>query len=121
MYYFPVIKSSKEEKILTVIKDNNSVFISKIIEEFANNKYALPSIVADKVAKELNSIQKNPYDSTKDFYIYNNDCSACTKIESDDNLQMVIITTLDKKGELVARTVIKPPSFVTFYKDNNKK
>lgn len=121
VYLIPVFKKMQEEKVLNAIKENNSVFISKIIEGSANDKYILPSVLAQKVASELNSVQKNPYYASGEFYVLKNECTACTKVECDDNLGMVIITTLDKKGLLVARTVIKAPSFVTYYKEDDKK
>ena len=34
---------------------------------------------------------------------------------------MIILTTYDKKGDLIARTVIKPPSFVTYNKSDDEK
>ena len=118
IYYIPILKNINKEKTLNLIKENNSVFISKIIEESSKNKDSQPSDIAKKIADELNSTQENPYDNSKVFYVLNNECSACTKVESDNELKMVIITTFDKNGLLVARTVIKPPSFVTYYKND---
>ncbi len=118
IYYIPILKKINEEKTFELIKENNSVFISKIIEESSKNKDSLPSDIAKRIVDELNSTQKNPYDNSKEFYVLNSECSACTKVESDDALKMVIITTFDKNGLLSARTVIKPPSFVTYYKND---
>ena len=34
---------------------------------------------------------------------------------------MIILTTFNKKGELIARTVIKPPSFVVYSIEDEEK
>ena len=117
----PYLLNSNDEKVMAQIKASNAIFTSKIIEEFASSKEAKPSEVAKRVADELNKTEKNPYSKAEDLYVFNKDCVACSAIECDDNLKMVIITTVDKKGLLVARTVIKPPSFVTYYKEEKEK
>ena len=120
IYYLPYLTQTKESEILAQVKASNAVFTSKVLEEFARNKKAQPSIVAQKIAEELNSAEGNPYKSGDDLYVMKS-CTACSQIETDDNLKMIILTTLDKKGALVARTVIKPPSYVTYYKEEQTK
>ena len=117
IYFLPQFLNSKEDKTFAQIKAGNAVFTSKVIEEFARNKNALPSDVAKLVAEQLNTTEKNPYDSNKEMFSISKDVEGCSNVEYDDNLKMIIITTLDKKGALVARTVISPPSFVTYFKD----
>ena len=103
------------------IKADNAVFASKVLEEFAQDKNAKPSVVTQKIADELNLIAKNPYDRKAKAYTFDINCKGCNSIEYDDNLSMVILTTYNKRGELIARTVIKPPSFVTYNKMDEKK
>lgn len=118
IYLAPYFLKERQDMILSRIKASNAIFISKTIEEFAKDKNAKPSDVSKKVIDLLNETEKNPYGTKDDFYVTGKECSACTKVESDNNLKMIIITTFDKEGELIARTVINPPSYVTYYKEN---
>ena len=77
--------------------------------------------IRKKIADELNLIAKNPYDKKAKAYTFDINCKACNSIEYDDNLCMVILTTYNKRGDLIARTVIKPPSFVTYNKMDEDK
>ena len=109
--------SNRQDKIKEQVEASNSVFTSKVIEEFAKNKDMKMSEIAQKTAKKLNTAKNNPYGDKEDFFVLAKDKKACSNIEADDNLKMIIVTTLDKNGELVARIVINPPSFVTYYKE----
>ncbi len=118
IFLAPYFIKEKQDMIISRIKASNAIFISKTIEEFAKDKNAKPSDISKKVIDILNETEKNPYGTKDAFYVAYKDCTGCTKVESDDNLRMVIITTFNKEGELVARTVINPPSYVTYYKEN---
>ena len=98
------------------IKNDNQIFISKSLEEFASDKKAKPSEIAKKVSDELNVVTVNPYNKKSQAYTFEKGCKGCNIVEFDDAMEMIILTTYDKKGELIARTVIKPPSFVTYNK-----
>lgn len=121
VYYSPKFMQKQEIMKAAKIKADNAVFASKVLEEFAQDKTAKPSVVAQKIADELNLIAKNPYDRKAKAYTFDINCKGCNSIEYDDNLSMVILTTYNKRGELIARTVIKPPSFVTYNKMDEKK
>ncbi len=120
IYFSPNLINKKEVMKAAKIKANNSVFVSKALEEFASNASAKPSDVAKKISDELNIAGKNPYDKNSPLFTFEKTCFGCNSVEYDDNLTMIILTTYDKKGELVARTVIKPPSFVVYSKDEEK-
>lgn len=117
IYLIPKIISSSENSKISKLKASSAIFTSKTIEEFAKEKKAVPSSLAKKIVDELNQTEKNPYNKSADLFVYNNDCNGCLKVEFDDNLKMVIITGLDKNSKLILRTVINPPSFVTYSKD----
>ena len=121
IYFAPKLTLDKEAQKAAKIKANNAIFTAKVIEEFAANKNAKSSEVAKKVALELNKTTKNPYNKKLEAYTFQNECASCSNIVYDDNVQMIIVTSFDKKGKLIARTVIKPPSFVTFNKFEDKK
>ena len=116
IYYIPSLKGKQEAMAAAKIKDDNQVFISKSLEEFSANKKLKPSEIAKKVSDELNVVTVNPYNKKSQAYTFETGCKGCNSVEFDDAMEMIILTTYDKKGELIARTVIKPPSFVTYNK-----
>jgi len=118
IYFSPYFTTKQQDRLKAKIKSQNSVFVSCTLEEFSKNFSLKSSQAAQIVVDKLNKTEKNPYDRKKDAYTFDTQCQGCNSVEYDDSLSMVILTTYDKKGELVARTVIKPPSFVTYYKDD---
>ena len=120
IYLAPQILNKKEDKIISQIKADNAIFTSKIIEEFASNANILPSVAAKKTADELNKTQKNPYKRGKDLYIISKDTPGYSNVEYDNNIKMIIVTTIDNNNSIVSRIVINPPSFVSYYKNENK-
>lgn len=117
--FVPKYLDEKNIQTLEKTKADNSAFTNKILEQFSLNPNIKASDAAQKVCDELNSITQNPYDKNKPAFTFERECKACISVEYDDNLSMVIVTTFDPKGDLSARTVIKPPSFVTFTKEDN--
>jgi len=118
VYYSPFFMQKQEMMAAAKIKSDNAIFTSKVLEEFAANSKTKPSEVVQKVTDELNLTSKNPYNKKEKAYTFQMNCKGCNSVEYDDNLKMVILTTYNKKGDLIARTVIKPPSYVTYTKDN---
>lgn len=116
IYFIPKFTPDKEAQKAAKLKANNAIFTAKVVEEFASNKNAKASDIAKKVVENLNKTTKNPYDKNLEAYTLEGECASCSNITYDDSIQMVIVTSYDKKGGLIARTVIKPPSFVTFNK-----
>ena len=116
VYYIPQLVEKQEVMAAAKIQNGNQVFITKSLEEFSANKKIKSSEVAKKVSEELNSTTVNPYNKKADAYTFETECKGCNSVEFDDTLEMIILTTYNKKGELIARTVIKPPSFVTYNK-----
>ena len=115
-YYIPQMLNKQEVMAAAKIKADNQIFVTKSLEEFEANKKIKSSEVAKKVSEELNVVTVNPYNKKAEAYTFEKTCKACNSVEFDDALQMIILTTYDKKGGLIARTVIKPPSFVTYNK-----
>lgn len=117
IYYTPNFLTKKDMQKIAKIKADNAMFTSKVLETFAVDKKALPSVVAKKVADELNQKSINPYNKKLPAYVFEAQCKGCNCVEFDDKLEMVILSAYNNKGEMVARTVIKPPSFVTYTKE----
>ena len=121
IYYSPHFMYKKEERMAAKIKSDNAIFTARVIEEFAIDKNAKASVVAKKVADNLNKIAKNPYNKKKSAYTFEKDCVGCNCVTYDDKTQMITLTTLNNKNELILRTVIKPPSFVVYSKFDDEK
>ena len=121
IYFAPKFNLNNEKQKAAKIKADNAIYTARVIEEFSKNKNAKSSDVAQKVAQELNKITKNPYDKKLVSYVFEQNCLGCNSISADDKNQMIVLTTYNKKGELIARTVIKPPSFVVYSKFDNEK
>lgn len=120
VYFIPVYLEKNEQKIIEKQKADNSAFINKVLEEFSSNPSIKASSAAQKVCDDMNKISVNPYNKKAPAYTFQTGCQACNSVEYDDNLNMVILTSYNKKGDLSARTVIKPPSFVTFNKEDKE-
>ena len=121
IYYSPHFMLKQEVMMAAKIKADNAIFTSKALEEFASNENIKPSEVAQKISEELNETSRNPYDKKQQAYTFDLTCKGCNSVEFDDNLKMIVLTTYNKKGDLIGRTVIKPPSFVTYSKFDNEK
>lgn len=120
IYYYPHLFNNADVMAAAKIKADNAVFTSKALEEFSSNKDIKSSDVAQKVLDELNVTTVNPYNKKEKAFTFEPQCKGCNNVEYNDELKMIILTTYNKKGELIARTVIKPPSFVTYNKDDDK-
>ena len=121
IYLAPNFIHSKETRKIAQIKAMNAIFTAKTLEEFAKDTNAKPSDIAKKVTDELNKTNKNPFDKKQVAYTFEKECTGCNIVSYDDDAKMVVVTAHNPKGELVARTIIKPPSFVEYSKLDDKK
>lgn len=121
MYFAPRFLVNQEDRKMAKIKSDNAIYTARVLEEFAQNKNAKASDIAQKIANSLNQTAKNPYNKDIPAYIFDNNCTkSCNTVSYDDSIQMIILTAYNNSGELVARTVIKPPSFVVYSKFDEK-
>jgi len=114
---YPVYQEKKQEETYEKVKANNQLFIAMVLNEYEKDKTQKAENVAQKVSDAMNQKEKNPYNSKDLAFSFDKDCKGCHAVEYDNDLSMVILTTYDKDGNLDARTVIKPPSYVTYFKD----
>ena len=121
VYYSPNFMLNLEKKNAAKIKSDNAIFTARVLEEFAQNKNAKASDVGKKVLEDLNKTTINPYNRRKPAFTLDAICVGCSSVGFDDTNQMIVVTSYNNKKELVARTVIKPPSFVEYSKFDNKK
>ena len=120
IYFAPKFLNKKENTIMSKVKANDAVFTSKMLEEFAIKPMPKPSLACQRVVDLLNKTEKNPYNKTQSAFSFDLNCNECMAVEYDDNFSIVILTTYDKEHSLVSRTVINPPSYVTYYKEDGK-
>ena len=114
---YPKYQERKQAEIYEKVKANNQLFIAMVINEFDKDKTQKAETIAQKVCDAMNQKEKNPYNSEDLAFSFDTNCKGCHAVEYDNDLSMVILTTYDKEGNLGARTVIKPPSYVTYFKD----
>jgi len=117
IYYTPKILTSKDVKMIAKIKADNAMFTAKVLEEFSSDKKAVPSAIAKKIVEEFNAAGKNPYNKDGLAYTFEQSCKGCNSVTYDDNFKTITIESFDKKGTFLARTVIAPPSYVTYVKE----
>lgn len=121
LYLTPYFKKSADERKIAGINANAAIFTSKSLAEFSRDKDQKASIVAKKTLDELNTVSKNPYDRKLPAYVSGNVFCGSVSIESDDKLQTITVTGYGRDNVIIVRTVIKPPSFVTYKKYEDKK
>lgn len=121
LYLTPYFKKSADERKIAKINANAAIFTSKSLAEFSRGKDQKASIVAKKTMDELNTVSKNPYDRKLPAYVSGNVFCGSVSIESDDKLQTITVTGYGRDNVIIVRTVIKPPSFVTYKKYEDKK
>lgn len=121
LYLTPYFKKSADERKIAKINANAAIFTSKSLAEFSRGKDQKASVVAKKTMDELNTVSKNPYDRKLPAYVSGNVFCGSVSIESDDKLQTITVTGYGRDNVIIVRTVIKPPSFVTYKKYEDKK
>lgn len=116
-YMSPNIMLSKEKKQCTLMQTNAAIITSKILSEYSQHPKALASDVAKKTVNELNASNKNPVKKKNPAYSYMEECEGCINITPDDKLNTIVVLGKDKTDTIIVRTVIQPPSFVTYTRD----
>lgn len=121
LYLLPYLTGGLDKKKEARVVANAAVFTSKTLANFSINKKEKASVVAKKTADELNTLSKNPFNKKLPAYVFEKPQAGSVIVSSDDELQTVTVTGLGKENKIVVRTVIKPPSFVTYQKYEDKK
>ena len=75
------------------------------------------SVISKKLTEELNAVNKNPLSKKEPAYITGEKCEGCVIITPDDKLNSITVEAYSKENALLVRTVIQPPSFVTYTRD----
>ncbi len=120
IFLIPIVKGDFEKKKEAQISANAAIFTSKALSYFNTDKTLKASYVANKTLEELNSISKNPYNRKQKAYVFEKGQKGAILVEFDDNIQTITVTGFNKSLQIVVRTVIKPPSFVTYEKNKEQ-
>lgn len=105
-----------ENRKYAQIQTNASIFTSKALSEFSTNPKMKASIISKKLIEELNAVNKNPLSKQEVAYAVEK-CKGCVVINSDDKLNSITVEAYSSEDALLVRTVIQPPSFVTYTRD----
>lgn len=120
-YLVPKITLSLEQKHYGRVQTNAAMMTSKILSYFSDTKEEkLPSEIAKSIAEEMNKVVKNPINKENPAYSIMNECDGCVVVRPDDKVKNIVLTAKDKEGKLLTRTVIQPPSYVTFNRDSKE-
>lgn len=119
LYISPNFLLKAENRKYAQIQTNAAIFTSKALSEFSANPKMKPSIISNKLVEELNAVNKNPFSKKQPAYCVLDkcECEGCVKISPDDKINSITVEANTKDSILLVRTVIQPPSFVTYTKN----
>jgi len=119
LYISPNFIIKAENRKHAQVQANAAIFTSKALSEFSSNPKLKASVIANKLIEELNAVNKNPFAKKEPAYcvLAKCQCDGCVKINPDDNMNSITIEAYTKDNILLVRTVIQPPSFVTYTRD----
>lgn len=120
LYISPNFLLKLENRKNAQIQTNASIFISKALSEFSLQKKGekpKPTAVSAKLAEELNAVNKNPYSKKQKAYSIGEKCTGCVIITPDDKMNSITVEAYTEDGILLVRTILQPPSFVTYVRD----
>ena len=113
---------ASELKKENVIKENGRIFLQEVINDYEITKKSQYDIEKNiqGVIKKLNKERTNPYDKKQNPYVIDEECLGCITINIDEGVGNVVMTGYDKRKHILTRSVIKPPSYVTYEKPSEK-
>lgn len=117
LYVSPNFLLKLENKKYAQIQTNAGIFTSKALSEFSSNPKMKASVISKKLTEELNAVNKNPISKKGPAYSVNEKCEGCVIITPDDKLNSISVEAYSNEDALLVRTVIQPPSFVTYTRD----
>lgn len=120
LYFLPRVMVGDEKKQNAVLKLSAAQYTSKTLEAFSTaGKKPDAALISKKIADELNQNIKNPIDKKRGVFVMDGPCPGCINVEPDNSMESVIITGYDRNLKIFVRTVIKPPSFVSYTREED--
>lgn len=119
LYISPNFLIKAENRKNALVQTNASIFTSKALSEFSTNSKVKASVVSKKLTEELNAVNKNPFSKKAPAYCIIDKCEheGSVKISPDDKINSITVEAYTNDNILLVRTVIQPPSFVTYTRD----
>ena len=119
LYISPNFLIKAENRKYSIVQTNAGIFTSKALAEFSANPKIKASVVSNKLVEELNAVNKNPFSKKEPAYciLAKCECDGCVKINSNDKINTITVEAFTKDNLLLVRTVLQPPSFVTYTRD----
>ncbi len=120
LYISPNFLVKLENRQNAKVQTNAAIFTSKALSEFSLKNSAhkgKPSAISEKIIKELNAVNKNPHNKKQPAYSIQKRCEGCVIVIPDDKMNSITVEAYTADDILLVRTIIQPPSFVTFTKD----
>lgn len=117
LYVSPNFLTKLENRKYAQMQTNAGIFTSKALSEFSANPKMKASVISKKLTEELNAVNKNPLSKKGPAYSLNEKCEGCVIITPDDKLNSISVEAYSNEAALLVRTVIQPPSFVTYTRD----
>lgn len=112
IYFYPRVVALQEKQQNAKVVANCKIFSDKILEraqlESADKKKFLKAKKPDlkKISTELMEELGDSYTDTK--------APLCCMVEYDKKTNTIVITGFDASKDVLTRTVVNPPSFVTY-------
>ena len=100
------------------IKENGRIFLERVLAKYDITKkaqYDIKKSVLD-IIDDLNEERVNPYGKKNLPYVLNEECKGCITINIDEGTNSIVATGYDSKNNILTRSVINPPSYVSYEK-----
>ena len=102
------------------VKENIKTCTQEILARASLQKEANNAVIAKESIDKLNELTKNPFSPKKPAFVWGESCMGCVEVELDTQTKNIILTAYNKEGKLLARTLVNPPSYVTFERKANE-
>ncbi len=121
LYLYPKFFVQKIVRQNALVKTNNAICVQEILAQFSTKK---PNDVnlknaVDETIKKLNSLNKNPINKKDPAFVYAQKCAGCVSLQINEPTRSITSTGYDKDLNVLTRSVMKPPSFVTYENTGN--
>ncbi len=122
LYLYPKFFVQKEIRQNALVKTNNAICVQEVLAQFSTKKPQDVDLknAVDETIKKLNALNKNPVNKKEPAFVYAQKCAGCVSLEINEPTGSITSTGYDKDLNVLARSVMKPPSFVTYENTENE-
>ena len=110
----PKILKEYENKSNSVVKNNCKIIVQDVINIKDMKKLSEKS---KEFVEKYNETYKNPITNKESAFTVDKKCIGCVSVSYDENTKSINVTGYDKDLEILCRTVVKPPSYVTYERE----